>query len=98
MSTSMPMLHYIGSLALVSSKYSTNSLAFTMSLAATQVVSFSWYPCHFTKCFFVFFCLLGLPTLKDVFYLIFQTNDYKVGRWPNHLLAIGPQGDFVKWL
>jgi hypothetical protein len=37
------------------------------------------------------FILLRMP-----FYLIFQLTSYKVARWPNHLLVIGPQGLFFR--
>jgi hypothetical protein len=40
-------------LALVSSRRSTMSLASTMFFSAIQVVSFSWTPCHFIKYFFL---------------------------------------------
>jgi len=69
-----------------------------MSLAATQAVSFSWYPHHFTKYSFVLFLSfsLGLPTLEDALLPHVPNDLHKVGTWPNHLLVIGPQGVVLK--
>ena len=69
-----------------------------MSLAASQAVSFLWYPHHFTKYSFVHFLSfsLGLRTLEDALLLHVPNDLHKVGRWPNHLLVIGPQGVVLK--
>ena len=48
--------------ALVFQKYSTTSLAFTMSFATTQMFFLSWNYCHFTKYYFHFF--LWFPHLR----------------------------------
>ena len=71
-----------------------------MFLATTQVVSFPWYPNHFNKYSFVDFLSfsLGLPTLEDALLPHIPNELHKVGRWPNHLFVIGPQGVVLKWL
>ena len=38
---------------------------------------------------FLFYFLLGVPTLEDALYLIFQIISLKIERWPYPLVAIG---------
>ena len=65
-----------------------------MFLAATQGVSFPWYPHHLNKYSFVHFISfsLRLPTLEDALLPHVPNDLHKVGRWPNYLLVIGPEG------
>ena len=60
---------------------------------AIQVVSFM-----VSSPFDQIFLSFGLLTLEDALYSIFQMTSYKVGRCPNHLLVISPQGVFLNWL
>jgi hypothetical protein len=85
---------YWDPLALVISKCSINSLAFTMYLAATQLTTFLLCPHHFIK---YSFCLRFLH-LRLSSHVIFQMTSYKVVRLPNHLLAIRPLDVFYKCL
>jgi hypothetical protein len=64
-----------------------------MFLAVTQVVFFLMKTRHPTKYYFLF--SLMVLTLEDALYRVLQMISYKVMRWLNHLLAIGPQGVFL---
>ena len=87
-------------LALVFSKCFTNSLAFTMSHVATQAAYFLmvWSPFHQILFCTIFYLKLGFLTLEDALLPHVSNHLLKVGRWPTHLLVIGPQCVILKCL
>ena len=95
MSSSMPMLPFVGAPSLCLLK----ALHYFLSMHHV----FFCYPSGF----FLMVSLpldqvllpfaLEIPTLKNPFHFILQMLSYKVGRWPYHLLVIWPQGILLEW-
>jgi hypothetical protein len=59
---------------------STTSLALIICLASTQIASFSWYPCHFTKYSLSFFLV----------FLHFKIPSTSYSRWSPTNSGVGP--------